>query len=166
MRNHTLKYGLFAGGATIACLLLFYIVDPRLVLSAWVIWSTLIFYVVAMALAVRSRRESVEGRLSFREAVRPAFAVFAIANLLYYAFYFLLFNAIDPALADVQRELAPERLERLSWLLGRENTEAMRRNFEAEDFRVTLPGAAFAYVRSLLGGFLLAALVAGVTNRQ
>ena len=141
-RERSLKWGLIAGGLTVAWLLAFYAVDPELMLRPWVVLATYVFYVVAMF-----RAAAPEPSNELKDYLRPAFLTFVIANLIYYAFNYVLFAHVAPTLIDVQAaEL--EAAGRLNDVGGRQALE------------VTLGGTALTYLSSLPGGFLLAFLTA------
>lgn len=165
MQNNRLKYGLIAGTGTVLYLLAFYGVSPRLMLSSWVMWGSLVIYLACMTLACRRERSATTGGYPFQSALKTAFTVFVIANVIYYVFYYVLFNVIDPGLADLQRELVLENMDRYAGMLGEENAEELMRRYEEEDFRVTLSNTALGFAQSLIGGFILALIVAGVMKR-
>lgn len=165
MNNNRLKYGVIAGAGTVLYLLAFYAASPRLMLSSWVMWGSLIIYLACMAMACRREREAIAGLYPFQSALKTAFAVFVVANLIYYAFYYVLFNVIDPGLVDLQRELVLESMDRYGGMLGEENAEELMRRYREEDFRVTLSNTALSFAQSLIGGFILALIVAGVMKR-
>ena len=150
----SVKYGFLAGVGAVAYILLFYFFSPRLMLSSVVLWSSLAIYLVAMWMAARRALEVGSELTPFREALKAAFTVFVVANLLYYCFYYLLFTVIDPGLIDLQRELLAERLE---WIGNPQ--------FQPKDLQVTLGNTFLSYCWSLIGGFLLAALTAALASR-
>lgn len=162
--NTNFKFGLFAGVATILYLLIFYWINPRLMLSWGVLWSSLLIYLAFMALAVRRLQAISAEHPPFRLALRAAFLVFVVANAVYYLFYFVLFKYVDPHLLVLQQEMMVETTQRFSGLLGVENAEEVSRQFEQNDLQITLANSLFSYAWSLLGGFLLALAVAGALN--
>ncbi len=139
MKQASIRYGLIAGVGVVAYFLLFYLIKPGLVLNPYVWWISLIIYLWAMLQAAKSEGESD----SFLSFLKPAFAVFVMANAFFYCFYYYLFGVFDPSLVDLQREMmeanprAPENLDEI-------------------DLSVTFNKVFFAYCSSLIAGFLYA----------
>lgn len=150
-----IKYGILAGVGTVAYLLLFYFIDPRIMLRAGVIWSTLIIFLIFMYRATVRAREEAE-YFPLQAALRPAFTVYVLATLIYNAFYYILFTWIDPDLIQVQYELMLE-----SPLL-----QDQVKDLSPEDFRVTLGNVALAAGRSIMGGFILSLIMAALLRRD
>jgi len=102
-----------------------------------------------------------EEEVDFKKVLRSGFVVYLIANLLYYLFYYFIHRQ-DPQLAELQKELMREWLPRIT---PRDKLQKAMETLEAADFSVT-PGAAFfSYMRSAIGGFLLAAGLAWIVLR-
>lgn len=146
MKNKTaLLYGLFAGLITILYFILFYTINPRLMLGSLVWWSSLIFFLVAMVMAIKKSDQT----LGLRAALQTAFLVFIVANFLFYTFFYLLFGVFDPELVEVQKEMM-------------KTNPAAAEQLRSKDFSVTLSGTFFNYLYSLIGGFVLALGIAAV----
>ncbi len=147
-RERSIKWGLIAGALTVAWLLVFYFIDPALMLRPWVLLATYVFYLVAMYRAAAPERSA-----ELKDYLRPAFLTFVIANLVYYAFNYVMFAHFAPTLIELQAaEL--EAAGRLGEIGGR------------DALVVTLGATALSYFSSLLGGFLLAgALALALRNR-
>lgn len=150
MKNYSgLLYGLIAGLITVTYFLLFYTVNPRIMLGSIVWWSSLVIYLIAMVLAVKKRASKAENYITLRSALQTGFLVFVIANLLFYTFFYLLFGLFDPSLVDLQKEMMSAN-------------PAVADELNTKDFSVTLSGTFFNYLYSLIGGFLLALGIAAV----
>lgn len=134
-----LRYGILAGVGVIAYFLLFYAISKPLMLHFGVWWSSLIIYMVAMLLAIRKIQST-----DLRQNIQAGFTTFLAANLLFYLFYYLLFTKLDPQLVDLQKSLLLENSQ-----TGQELAK--------QDLSVTAKGTLFAYLRSLIGGFIMAA---------
>ncbi|MDX1665981.1 MAG: DUF4199 domain-containing protein [Saprospiraceae bacterium] len=160
MNNLVLKYGLLGGLATVAYYLLFYFIDQRWMLSPWVAWSAMLFYPVAMVLALRQDRSQSDGPYAFKQGLRTGFAVYVIADVIYYAFYFVLFKYVDPGLVDVQQEMFLESLENNPNLFGETNVENLRRQFQQSEYKLTVGSVLQSLGLGLIGGFLIAAILA------
>lgn len=157
---------MLAGGITIAYLLVFYFIDRQLMLNPWVIWSTLAIFIAFMIQACRREGEEYGKQYPFRTALRTAFQVYVVAALLYGAFYYIMFNFVDPGLADLQREMVLERLQGSTGALGENNTETLLERFKEEDFGVTLGDSLLSLGWSLIGGFIVSLGVAGAMRRR
>lgn len=161
--NAAVKYGLIAGIGTIAYFLLFYFIDKELLFNPFVYWVPLGFY---LALMWRALQVGEQGQApGFRDALRTAFLVFVIANFLYYLFYYLLFGLIDPGLIDLQREVMRESLEQQGNLLSEEQREEMLKSLDGDGLIPTAGKVFFTFVRSLIGGFVLALGMAALASR-
>lgn len=142
-----LKYGIPAGVGVIAYFLLFYAISREAMLHYGVWWSSLLINLAAMVLAVKAT-----STFDFKEKLRAAFAVFAVSNALFYAFYYILFGVIDTGLVELQyRTLAGNPM------LGEQ--------LDLKDLSITPGRSFFFYCRSLIGGFIVSAAVAGLINR-
>ncbi len=166
MNANILKYGLYAGAGTAAYLLLFYFIDPKLMLSPWVSWSSLLIYLVAMIKAGMNEREATEGLFSFRQALRPAFGVYVVASVVYFAFNYVLYNYINTELPEIQREIMIQQSTTLAEKLGNEELREQMENIKAEDLRVSIRNSALGFMWSLIGGFFLSAIVALGIKRE
>ena len=103
MKQKILLNGIIAGIAVVGYVLLFYFMDKRLALSASVRFSSLLICAFFMYLTIRDLKEP-----DFKILLRGAFAVFLIANALYYVFDYVLFNIVDISLMDMEKEMAIE----------------------------------------------------------
>lgn len=159
------KNGIFAGVGTVAYLLLFYFISPRLMLSSGIIWSTLIIYLVFMYRATVQVRDRVDS-FPIQLALRPPFIAYVVASLIYYAFYYLLFNVFDPGLLDIQYELMLEKAQRLADLVGAEQFKDQVEQISREDLQVTFRVVAFDAARSIIGGFLLSLILGALLRKE
>lgn len=141
-------YGAGAGLAAILYYLIFYAISPSAMLHWGVNLSSLIFYIVAMYIAVWKA-----GHTDFRLSLREAFTVFIVANGLFAIFYYFLFKHFDPKLVDLQYEM----MNQSGWTQGK---------IKREDVAVTANGAFFNYAFSLIGGFILSLIVVSAANRR
>lgn len=168
MSKNIIRYGLMAGSALVIYFMVFYYVEPKLMLGLGVYYSSSIFTIVAMILAGIQVRKSNEGQLKYRDALRVVFGVWVIASAFYWFFYWYMFN-LHPDLIDIQREMALEGLERMkettSQLSGSKYEMAKRQILE-EDMSVGLKEAAQGWVFSIIFGFLLSLLVALFVRRE
>jgi len=132
-------------------------------LSMWVYWTPLIFYLFFMSKSCLEKRASHGGNLIFKDAVRTAFVTFLVANAVFYIFNFLLFNFVDPEMVDIQMEMAKELYPKI---LPKEQAKDMIQTMKKEGFEMSLPNSIFAYAKGAIGGFVLSLIVAGITRRE
>lgn len=147
IRTLLLKYGIPAGVGVVAYFLLFYAFSREAMLHYAVWWSSILINIVAMALAVKA-----SASFEFKDKLRAAFAVFAASNALFYVFYYILFGVVDPGLIELQYQSLADNP-----LLGE--------SLNMKDLAITPGRTFFFYCRSLIGGFIMSAAVAGLINR-
>jgi len=124
-------------------------------------WGSLIIYIIAMLMVLLRTKSLQRGILPYRQALQLGFVTFLIANVLFFAFYYLLFSS-DPGLLDLQIKQVEEFAATLpddSW--GREQLEQTK----SENIAITFQGTLFRYARGAIGGFFLAAFLALVTKQ-
>lgn len=111
-------------------------------------WGSLLIYIWAMARVAREpAKESV------RTGLREAFGVFAVANFVFYVFYYLQFTTFAPELVDLQKEMMQQ-----SDFITKEQKAAL-------DNDMTIRGTIFNYCWSLIGGFVMALGLSAFLNR-
>ena len=163
--NSTKKNGLIAGGLTILFMMIVYLLidDKRIVLSYWVYWGSIIFYLFFMSRSCLEKRASHGGNLIFKDALRAAFITFLVANAVFHLFNYVLFNFVDPGLVDIQMEMAKELYPKL---LPKEQAKDMLQTMKREGFEMSIPNLIFAYAKGAIGGFVLSLIIAGITRRE
>ncbi len=149
MQQTAVKYGIIAGIGTVLYLLVFYFIDPALILKPLVYWSTLIIAVIGMAAAVSKERSENGGRIARKEAMKTAFLVFVISMLFFNALVYVLFNFVDPGLSEMQKQIM----------------ENAGRDVKDLDLKMTLGKVLFGYAFSLIGGFFISYLVASIMKK-
>jgi hypothetical protein len=166
MNNSILKFGIGAGVLTIVYMLIFYSIDETLMFSPWVTWSSFVIYIAAMLKATLNTRAKSEGFFTFREGLRPAFGVYVVASVTYFIFNYILYNYINPELPEIQREIMVKQAADIAEKLGRPELREQMENIKAEDLRVSLRNSALGFMWSLMGGFVLSAIIAFATKRD
>ncbi|MDZ7879549.1 MAG: DUF4199 domain-containing protein [Saprospiraceae bacterium] len=157
MKQTTFIYGILAGLATIIYAFLIYSTQKAGFFSMWFYISSLSLYVLAMYFAAKKLYNE-----DFKTVLRTAFAVFLIANVLYYIFDFVLFNKIDPSLAGFQAEAAIAYLKPNTPL---EEQIKMEENIRSSDIH---NGTSLfkQYVKAAIGGFGLSVGVAYLIKKN
>lgn len=149
MQQTAIKFGIITGIATVLYLFIFHQIDRALVLNPLVYWSTLLFAVAGMVAAVKKTRSENSNKISQREALKTAFLVFVLAQLLFMAFIFVLFNFLDPGLVDLQKEMM----------------EKAGMKIENPDLSMTFGKVFFRYAYMLIPGFFLSYMVASFMKK-
>lgn len=177
LKRDDVKAGLIAGGITVVVYLIAYFINPLLYFGSGIYMLTFLVYLVVMWQISKMKtneyltgldREAVPA-YSFSDAIQPPFVVFLVAQTLYYFQYYLMFTVIDPSMTEVAEQYAFEALERTTGILvnfADESTiDEIVMNFEDHDFSVTFLNTLMSWARSLIGGFILAAIFALIYKR-
>ncbi len=162
--NHAVKFGVLAGLGTIIFLFLFYWIDKKLILSPEIIWSTMFLYLLGRYMAPTEERKENGGYLDFKPALRAAFIVWIVANGIYHSFNYVLYNFLDKEMLNVQKQYMRDNIGNLEGFLGEENYEVFVANIEQMNY--SFPTVFTAFVTSLIGGFILAAIIARLVRRK
>jgi hypothetical protein len=157
MKQTIFKYGILAGVATVAYAFLIYSFQKAGFFSMWFYTTSLVIYALAMYAAAKQASSE-----DFKGVLKTAFAVFLIANAVYYAFDFALFNYIDKSLASMQAEAAIAYMKPNTPL---EEQIRMEENIRSSD--IHNPVSLFkTYLRGAIGGFGLSVLVSYLIKRK
>jgi len=161
-----IRYGVIAGLTIVAYFLLFYFIKPRLLFNPFIYWASLGVYIAIVWKALLDEKKKVGEEYDFQMALRTAFFIFVIANLIYYLFYYILFGLIDPSLIELQKEVMEEAMAARKSMLSEEQLEALEKSMRDDSMKVTPGSVFFTYIRALIGNFLLALGLAYFVNRQ
>jgi hypothetical protein len=157
MKQNIVINGTMAGIAVIGFYLLFYFFKTDGLFNIGVYISSLLIYAFFMYRAARNSTEQ-----DFKVFLRTAFAVFLMANALYYVFDFILFKKIDLSLAERQKEIAVELFKKNTAI---EQLPETIKNIEESDIH-TPYFLLKLWARGAIGGFGLAVLIAYLVKRQ
>lgn len=157
MKQTIFTYGIGAGITTIAYAFLMYSAQKAGFFTIWFVISSLAIYGFFMYLAAKKAILA-----DFKVVLRTAFAVFLIANALYYVFDFVLFNYIDKSLAVFQADAAIAYLKPNTPL---EEQIRMEENIRSSDIH-NVKSLIQNYLQGAIGGFILAVLVAYLVKRK
>lgn len=164
LKNISVRYGALAGLVTILYFLFFYAIGKRLMLSSGVSWGSFAIFVVFMVMACRQEAKERDA-FSFQEALRTAFLVFIVADVIYYLFYYVLHGLIDPELVAIQREMMLETSQWLAENLGAGELQQDIESLGEEDLRISPGSLLLSLSWSLIGGFIISLIIAGVNKR-
>ncbi len=114
-QNPSVKYGITGGLLTILVLIFYYMTgvknftDPQYSL---VVFGLLLILNIALGIrAGLEEKQNNDGILEFKDAVFSVVITFVIVVVIYHAFYYLLFNFIDPSLQEETKQITIERLK-------------------------------------------------------
>lgn len=160
-----IKWGLFLGGVNVLYILLLYIIDVSLLVSFWNSLIALALTVVFMILAMREQRTQNANTLAYGNAVVVGIVVGVLSGVVGVSFNGLLYNVIDPTLAETMKELTIEKTAGIMEGFGASEADIEKalenmdsRSFE-QDFRsmatALMVSAVFsAFVALIVGAFM------------
>ncbi len=164
MENPSIKWGVYLAIASIASLLLFYLINPELIFSV----NSYLGFVITIAILVfacKEVRENSGGFASFGEMFQTAFITFAIGSLIGVVFQYILMNFIDPGLIEMQKEISIEAMEKMSSFIGEEAMEVAIE--EVENSNPTSIGKmGIGYIFMLVFGAILASIIALIMKKK
>lgn len=166
MNSSAVRYGLFAGLGTIAVMLLLYMIDAKMIFG-WALQATWLVYLFCMYKAVDDVKTENDGFISLREGFTAAFIVFAIANLMYIVFYYVLVNMIDPSLMEIQIQQGIEAVEKVAEFAGMSEEDLELAIIEIEKGMEPDIGQTFlGYAISLIGGAIPSIILAAILKTE
>jgi hypothetical protein len=164
--NPGFVYGLMAGLIVVVFTLLQYLGGLDMYLSPVGYVSYLVIITMAVLAALKTRRAN-EGELSFAEALKITFAVFAIAMLLQTLFVYVLFNFIDVSFKQAVSQEVLNKTERMMKRFGASD-EQIDKAIESER-----SGDQFAFGKVLLGyavsciaAFIICLLISAIVKKS
>ena len=158
MKQNIIKNGIIAGVAAIGYVLLFYYTKKDLIFSATYTFSSLVIYLIFMYQAVKTL-----GKEDFRTVLRTAFSVFILANVVYYAFDYVLFNYIDKSLGNLQKDVMIGYYSAGAKSVQEQNQ--LQESIQNADFH-NFKGISFNFAKGAIGGFGLAILISYLIKRR
>ncbi len=115
-------------------------------------------------ISVRSKNDNEI--LPLKEGLKIAFQTFLIANAIFYIFYYLLLNFVDPSLVDLQMENAQQLLEDYKDYLPPEQTKDMKETMNREGFEMTIGKTIYEYVKGAIVGFVFSFLIGAIVRQD
>lgn len=143
-RAEGFRWGILMGAATVILYALIYFSDKSLVLRTELWYGSLLLLGFGMWKA-----QSPVKAADLKSYIQPGFMVAVVANALFYIYFSVLTNRIDPGLKDLHKEL----------LVAAD---------KANSYQIlpALQTAFFDYAMSVVGGFLLAAIIGFVIKSR
>lgn len=167
LMSGSLRNGVIAGALTIALYSIVYLIDKSQVFSLLLYWGTVPVTVFFMYRAAVYEVGYAAGSLYWRELIRAPFGVFVVSGLMFWIFYYLLFT-FDSEMAALSMARQLKALDVMQEYSGGQLTEAQiveaRREIESSEGRFSLTNLAFSFAKGILGGFLIALIIAIATR--
>ena len=161
-KSPAVRIGLLVGLMTVVVMFCFYLVDNSWAYRVSLRGGVMLIYLIGMIKAGQSIVKA-EPNQDFRFIIRPIFVVFLVANLIYFVYYYLLFNVIDPDLVAGQKAYFLQMAASHGQI-----TEENRQVFLQETMQGELTSARavlYNYASGAIGGFALSAALAFVLKR-
>lgn len=162
-----IKWGLFLGGVNVLYILLLYIIDVSLLVSYWNSLVSLALSVAFMVLACREERTNNGNTLMYGNAVVLGIGVGVIASILGVAFNGILYNVIDPTLAETMKELTIEKTASMMEGFGASEADIEKalENMDTRAFEQDFRSMATALMVSALFSAFLALIIGAFMKR-
>ena len=169
-QNIGVRYGLLAGVGSMFYLSCLYAIQKELYYNQWLgVVVTLLYLLAMIGAGLRYRREENPDAM-FSDTLKVTFTVAVVAGLIVVIFQYMMPNMVDPSLFSF---LKAYQLEDLKNLKAQQNDMAMIKqissqiaDLETNGVQFTFSNAIFAFARSLVSGFLFAAVAAYLTKKQ
>lgn len=165
-----LRYGLLAGfGSTfyMACL---YSVSKEYYYNQWYGIGVTVLYIFMMLKAGLKYRRIVNPNATFQDTIKVTFMVVIVASFLVAVFSYLMPNVVDTSLLEMLKGYQLEDLmAQKAQQNDMDNIKRINANIamiETNGVQFTFSDAAFSFARSLVSGFIFAALSAYLTKKQ
>lgn len=98
----TIIYGITAGISSVLVLLCFYFIDKIFIFKPLYFYATLIPVLISMWLLGQKLQKELKKELP--TLLKETFVVFIIADIIFYLFYYFLFNNFDPQLLLIEKQ--------------------------------------------------------------
>lgn len=164
--NNGVKWGVIGGIGIIIIDAILYFTGPKNLLgfASYLEWIVII---PVMIKAGMDERADQGGHLTWGDALKPTFLTFVISSLFYVFFYFALFNFIDPTLADTQREVAMQAIEKMGGMIGEDAMEAAVEAMDQQNFGFGMKELFMTYgLRLIFPGFIFAAICSLIVKKN
>jgi len=161
------KYGVYAMLLGLIISILFYLLNPSLLMN-WAAYLPSLVTIVLMVMAVKECKNYLGGYIRYGEALLTGWSAYLFPAVISTLLTWLLFNYIDPSLLDLQKEKAIEAAIKVAETFGMDghNQEEMINSLEKADMSFTMGKALMSLVFSLFIGGIIAAIIALIMRRE
>jgi hypothetical protein len=164
----TWRYGVSAGIITLIYFIIFYTIDKCLIFNSGVYYSALIITIVAMWLV--GIRLQLSQNLDFSKLLPQVFLVFIIADIIYFAWHYVMVNYVDTSLLDLQKTQMLQYFQQLKTQTNdikeiqgwNEAIQSLEKNGLPS---VSLSNILLQLGRGIIGGFVLSYGISFALNR-
>jgi predicted PurR-regulated permease PerM len=169
-QNLGLRYGLLAGFGSTFYMSCLYSMNKNLYFNTWSGLGVTILYMLAMISAGLKYRRTVNSEAEFRDTLRVTFTVAVVASLVFAFFSYAMPNFVDSSLLDIMKsnqllDLAAQKSQ-LNDMESIKSISATIQEIETNGAQYTFSNTLFSFARSLMSGFIYAALAAYLTKKQ
>jgi len=164
MENPAIKWGVYLAVASIALLLIFYLVNPKLIFSLNS-YIGIVLTIVMLVLACRESRMNSGGFASFGQMFQTAFLTWIIGSAIGVIFQYILMNFIDPGLIDMQKEISIEAMEKMSSFIGEEGMEVAIEEIEKTN-PVSIGNMSMGFAFMAVIGAIVAAIIGAIMQKK
>lgn len=159
----TVIYGITAGISSVLVLLCFYFANKTFIFKPSYFYSTLIPVLICMWLAGQKLQKEL--KLELPTLLKETFIVFIIADIIFYLFYYFLFNNFDPQLLFVEQQQVLQDYRALKTQTNEMEQIQMLNQMIEQIEKDGLPPMTFGAVliqlgRGIIGGFGLSYAIA------
>jgi hypothetical protein len=149
-------WGSVAGVGTVVYLSVCYLIAPELYIQPVILYSTWLVFVLCMAIPLLLKQS--EGGLDFKPALRLAFSTYIIGNAIYYLFDFIMLKYLATELVPIMEDQFRAAAE--SGML-----QSLQKEAKNIDFSPAVSNYLLTFAQSLIVGFVLAAILAGIFKK-
>jgi tetrahydromethanopterin S-methyltransferase subunit G len=166
--NQGMKFGLILGLTQIAISLLLYLIDKTLLVSMWVGFTILVISIVLMVLPVKSFKKMQGGIITFKDAFLVCLATVICSLLITSIFNFVLYNVIDPTLADFIKQESIEKMASFMEKFGTpaEEIDKAITKIEAEDMSMSPARIGKSFIFGILFSAVVALIIAAIIRTK
>lgn len=163
-----IKWGLYAGLASVVLTFLLYIIDVKWMVSGWVSLLIYAMIITFMVLSARQQRGEEGGYLSYGKAVMNSLGVNVISTLISVLFSALLYNVIDPELPETLKTISMENMVATMESFGSSEADIDNALKMAEERQVEydFKGLSLIAVIAIAMNFLLGLIVSIFTQKK
>jgi hypothetical protein len=168
MQNASIQNGLFLGIALIVLTMIVYFIDPTFFSAGFgmtFIGISLLVYILFMVKAGNDEKNSLGGKITFGNAIKPIFLAAFIGGTMSVLFNYLLYTVIDPTLSETLVEGMISDIENNSWM-PEESKEQTIESLEGQDTTPTLLGSLGTIAGGSLVGFIISLIIAAIIKNK
>ncbi len=164
--NTGLPYGLISGLIVVIITLALYLggIDMYMSPAAFLTYLVMITFAVVAAL---KKRKINGGYLSFKEALKITFTVFAVALLLQTVFVYILFNFIDVSFKEAMMQASMDKAEQMMRKFGLPDSEIEKATDPKRAMdQFSILGVLLGYAMTCIVAFIFSLLISAIVKKN